>query len=145
MKDWLIDKGSLLLTLSEGSLYHPKSAELYEQKDKDSFVHAEINYAPLSETNLRFSGLTAHVKLQFSFEETLKLKRCFLRNGTQYFVSIYDKVFNDYIIYDGTWKYIDPIVESINTALTLNSINPDDIFIIFVVMNTIHFIHMNSS
>ena len=43
MKDWLIDKGTLLLTLSEGSLYHPKSAELYEQKDKDSFVHAEIN------------------------------------------------------------------------------------------------------
>ena len=127
MKDWLIDKGSLLLTLSEGSLYHPKSAELYEQKDKDSFVHAEINYAPLSETNLRFSGLTAHVKLQFSFEETLKLKLCFLRNGTQYFVSIYDNVFNDYIIYDGTWKYIDPIVESINTALTQNSINPDDI------------------
>jgi SNF2 family DNA or RNA helicase len=127
MKNWQIENGTLLLMLTDGSLYHPKSAELYEQKDDDSFVHAEICYAPLSETNLRFSGLTAHVNPMFSFGETLKLKLCFRRNGSQYFVSTYDKLFNDYIIYEGTWKYIDPIVESINTILVLNNINPEDI------------------
>lgn len=127
MNNWQIDNGTLLLKLTDGSLYHPKSAELYEQKDKDSFVHAGISYAPLSETNLRFSGLTAHVKLLFSFEETLILKLCFTRNGSKYFVSIYNNEFNDYIIYDSIWKYIDPIVESINTILVLNNINPEDV------------------
>ena len=127
MKNWQIDNGTLLLKLTDGSLYHPKSAVLYEQKDNDFFVHAGISYAPLSETNLRFSGLTAHVKLLFSCEETLILKLCFTRNGSKYFVSIYDNVFNDYIIFDSTWRYIDPIVESINTILVLNNINPEDV------------------
>ena len=127
MKDWLLDKGTLLLKLVDGTLFHPKSAELYEQKDNNSFVHADISYAPLSETNLRFSGLTAHVKLVFSYDEKLQLKLCFTRNSSNYFVSIYDNVFNDYIIYDGTWKYIGPRVESINAILVLYKINPEDI------------------
>ena len=127
MKNWQIDNGTLLLKLTDGSLYHPKSAVLYEQKDNDFFVHAGISYAPLSETNLRFSGLTAHVKLLFSFEETLILKLCFTRNGSKYFVSIYDNVFNDYIIFDSTRRYIGRIVESINTILVLNNINPEDV------------------
>ena len=127
MKDWLLDKGSLHLRLVDGTLFHPKSAELYEQKDNNSFVHAGISYAPLSETNLRFSGLTAHVKLVFSYDEKLQLKLCYTRNSSIFYVSIYDNVFNDYIIYDGTWKYIDPIVESINAILVLNKINPEDI------------------
>jgi len=125
MRDWLIENGSLLLKLKNGSFYHPNSADLYGQKNNDSFVHAGTNYAPLSETSLRFSGLTAHVKPVFSFDDTLKLKLCFTHDSVQYHVSTYDNLFNDYIIYDGTWKYINPIIESINTVLVLNAINPD--------------------
>lgn len=124
---WKISKGTILLPMSDGMYFHPSAAELYEQKDNDSFFHAGINYAPLSEINLRFSGLTAHVKPVFSYDDKLKLKLCLTRGSSQFFVSTYNNVFNDYIIYDGTWKYIDPIVESINTTLTLYSINPDDI------------------
>lgn len=127
MKDWILDKGSLLLKLEDGSLFHPKSAELYEQKDNDTFIHAEVNYAPLSETNLRFSSLTAHVKPVFSYDETLKLNLCLIRNKSKYYVSVYDNVFNDYIIYEDTWKYIDPIVESINADIVQNNINLNNI------------------
>ena len=127
MKDWFIDKGSLFLTLTDGSICHPKSEELYRQKDNDSFVYAGINYEPLSKTNLRFSGLTAHVKPIFSYDDTLKLRLCLAHGASQYFVSVYANEFNDYIIYDDTWKYVDPIVESINTILKLNRITPDDI------------------
>lgn len=124
---WKINNGSLLLIRHDGTDYHPSAAELYEQKDCESFFHAGNSYSPLSETNLRFSGLTAHVQPIISFDKTLKLKLCLIRNGSQYFVSTYDNVFNDYIIYGDTWKYIDPIVESINTILTTNSINPENI------------------
>ena len=124
---WIIDNGSILLQLEDGTTFHPKAAELYEQKDNDSFVHAGNVYAPLSDTQLRFSSLTAHIKPLFSFQKNLTLELIYTRNSNNYCVSKYEKVFNDYIIYEGTWKYIDPIVDSINTILALNNINPDNI------------------
>lgn len=127
MKDWILDNGTLLLNLCDGNLYHPKAAELYEQKDHKSFVYTDNEYAPLSETKLRFSGLTAHVKPNFSFKETLRIDLCFTKNESVFYVSKYNKAFNDYIIYDGIWRYIDPIVESINTIITLNVIDPDNL------------------
>lgn len=127
MEQWKIDNGTLLLNLSYDVQYHPSSAELYEQKDNNIFVHDGINYAPLSETNLRFSGLTAHVIPEFSYNEYLILELCLSEKGKKYYVSIYNGVFNDYIIYDGVWKYTGPIVESINAIIKRNSVNPENI------------------
>ena len=124
---WIIDNGSLLLQLVDGAIYHPKAAELYEQIDNNSFVYAGNVYAPVSETQLRFSSLTAHIKPLFSLQKNLTLDLIYTRNSNNYYVSKYKKVFNDYIIYEGTWKYIDPIVDSINTILTFYNINPDNI------------------
>ena len=39
---WKISKGTILLPMSDGMYFHPSAAELYEQKDNDSFFHADI-------------------------------------------------------------------------------------------------------
>ena len=127
MKDWTIDNGTLLLKLRDDSYYRPKAAELYDQKENEIFEHAGNNYAPLSEINIRFSSLIAHVNAEFSFEEKLTLSFCHTRNGIKRYVSIYENTFNDYIILDNTWRYVDPIVESVNEILKLNNVNPNAI------------------
>lgn len=121
--DWNICNNSLLLTLKDGFIYHPSASELYEQKDNKSFVYAEESYAPLSTTNLRFSGLTAHIKAEFVFNGNITFALYNERNSIKHYVARYNDRFNDYIIYDNTWKYIDPIVESINAVISLNGIN----------------------
>lgn len=127
MNHWLINNGNIILTLKDGTLYHPRSAELYEQKDKDFFIHADVYYAPLSETKLRFSELTAHVKPIFSYDKALRLDLYFEKKHSTYYVSKYANEFNDYIIFDGMWRYIDPIVESINSTIKKYEIDPDKI------------------
>ena len=124
---WIIDNGSILLTLHDGTLYYPRATELYEQKDHESFVHAEECYAPLSSTQLRFSSLTAHIKGVFAFKERITFALYHERNNTKYYVARHNNKFNDYIIYNNTWKYIDPIVESINATIKFNNINTEDI------------------
>lgn len=124
---WKIDNGSLLLSLSDGTTYHPSAVELYEQKDNMSYVFAEKKYAPLSTTNLRFSGLTAHIKAEFVFNEKIVFVLYCERNGNKYYLDRYDGKFNDYIIYDNTWRYADPIVESINSTISLFGIDVNSI------------------
>lgn len=106
--DWNICNNSLLLTLRDGSIYHPSASELYEQKDDKSFVYADESYAPLSTTELRFSGLTAHIKAEFVFNGDITFALYNERNSVKHYVASYNNRFNDYIIYDNTWKYIDP-------------------------------------
>jgi len=127
MSTWAVDNGTLILKLLDGTLYRPKAEELYNQRNNDSFVYADTTYAPLSKTGIRFSELTAHVKPIFTFDEIIKLNLQLNRNSNTFYVAKNDSLFNDYIIYEGIWKYISPIVESINAILSANCINPDNI------------------
>jgi SNF2 family DNA or RNA helicase len=123
MTDWVIDNGSLLLKLRDGSMYHPAAAELYEQKDNVSFVHAGIDYEPLSVCPIRFSGLAAHIKCVFFFNGTITLSFTYTRNNITHNVAWHDSQINDYIIYDGTWKCTEPASEDINHILLQNDID----------------------
>lgn len=124
MNDWIIENGTLLLKLNDGSLYRPQSVELYTQKDKEFFEYAGDKYAPLSKTNLRFSDLTAHPKLIITYDDVIKLHLVVTRSGKEYHVTTYSQSFNDYIIVDTTWRAVDSSVEKINEIVSCIGANP---------------------
>ena len=84
MKDWEIVNGTLLLRLRDGCLYRPQASELFGQKDDPEFVHLSSSYAPLSETELRFSELTANSTICFKKSDALSVEICHKRDNIQY-------------------------------------------------------------
>ena len=99
MNCWEIDNGTILLNTSDGQRYRPTASELYAQKDSESFEYASTFYAPLSSLEIRFSGLTAHPRVQICFNDTISIKLIVCKYGVENEVSLYNNVFNDYIIY----------------------------------------------
>jgi SNF2 family DNA or RNA helicase len=127
MKDWILDNGSLLLQLKDGTLFHPNARELFEQKDSASFVYKDNTYVPLSETNLRFSSLAAQTKVEFSFNQSIQLSIFSVVKGSKVYVERYNNSFNDYIISEDTWKYTCNIPERVNNILSSYNIDSRNI------------------
>jgi SNF2 family DNA or RNA helicase len=121
---WQIVEGTLYLTLSNGELYRPKALDIFLQKDKCSFEYMGVSYPPLSETGLRFSGLTAKIAYEILLEDDILFKVYCSKGSNRFYVATNNGIFNDYVIYENTWRYIDPIVYSINDILSKNVINP---------------------
>jgi SNF2 family DNA or RNA helicase len=136
MNCWEIDNGTILLNTSDGQRYKPTASELYAQKDSESFEYASTFYAPLSSLEIRFSGLTAHPRVQICFNDTISIKLIVCKYGVENEVSLYNNVFNDYIIYNGTWRYLDTIVENVNNIIIFNQLDPKNIkysqYVIFI-------------
>lgn len=124
MNNWIIENGTLLLKLRDGSLYRPQSVDLYTQKNKEFFEYAGHKYAPLSQTALRFSDLTAHPKLIITYGDVIKLHLVVTRAGKEYQVALYNQSFNDYILVDTTWRAVDSSVEKINEIVSCIGVDP---------------------
>ena len=136
MNCWEIDNGTILLNTSDGQKYKPTAAELYAQRNSESFEHASTFYAPLSSLEIRFSELTAHPRVQICFNDAISIKLIVCKNGVENEVSLFNNVFNDYIIYNGTWRYLDTTVENVNNIITFNQLDPQNIkynqYVIFI-------------
>ena len=112
-----------MLRLHNGVLVHPAALDLYAQKDATSYIHEKECYSPISSVNLRFSSLTAHFQAEFIFDSQIHLELCWIKNDVKRYLSRYAKQFNDYIIADGVWRYVDPIIESVNNLLLTKNID----------------------
>lgn len=123
MKDWIIEGGSLLLRLRNGLFAHPAASDLYAQRDATSYTHEEEHYSPISSVNLRFSSLTVHFHAEFIFDKQIRMELCWIKNGAKYYISRYKNLYNDYILANGVWRYVDPIIESVNKLLSSENID----------------------
>lgn len=136
MSDWIIDNGLLLLKLKDGEKYVPSALDLYEQIKEDKFVHAGEVYAPLASLGLRFSGITVHVIAKFFFAENVTLSLFGIKNQKKYPIAVNFNKFSDYIICNGVWHYLDPLVGRINEILIQNKINPKSIpYNLYILLN----------
>ena len=117
MNNWYIDNGSLLLRLKNGNIFHPTASIIYEQKDNTSFEYLNEIYPPLTDTNIRFSELTAYVRYEFAFNEGVCLRFYTQINSEKFYIANYDGNFNDYVIYNNRCKYLTPVIEIVNSLI----------------------------
>ncbi len=120
---WKIDDGILKLILTDGTFFIPSANEIYAQMNNEFFEHEGIQYEPLSVLGIRFSSLVAHPKIEIISKPSISIK-IEVKNTD---VKIINDRFQDYIIINGVWRYIDDSVEIVNKILVSTNISPLDI------------------
>lgn len=120
-----VKEGMILLALADGSVYKPSAKEIYAQKDCESFEHKGCTYPSLSTLGIRFSSLSVSPSVRVkNVNENLIIELFLTKRNIETKVVVSDGIFNDYVIVNNTWYYINDTVDAINSILKRYKINP---------------------
>ncbi len=114
-----------MLPLADGNVYKPSAKEIYAQKDNSSFEHKGYMYPSLSTLGIRFSSLSITPSIRVkNINENLVIELFLIKRNVETKIVVSDGIFNDYVIVNNTWYYINGTVDAINSILRRYGINP---------------------
>lgn len=120
-----VKDGILSLTLVDGGIYKPSAKEIYAQKDHGSFEHKGYVYPPLSTLGIRFSSLSISPLIRIkNTNENLVIELYISKRNVETKIVVSDGIFNDYVIINNTWYYVNDTVDAINSIIKRYKINP---------------------
>ena len=123
---WGLKNNLICFSFDDGAVFMPSSEEIYSLVFLNKTLFTEKNVpSPKTELPLRFSkiGLNIHVEIDF-FEENI-VCNVFAKKGNEFYkIENIEKVCADYIIIDDAWYFISHDIESINSILKSNSVEP---------------------
>lgn len=120
-----VKDGIVLLTLADGSVYKPSAKEIYAQKDNGSFEHKGYMYPSLSTLGIRFSSLSITPVIRVkNANENLVIELYITKRNVETKIVVSDGIFNDYVIVNNTWYYVNDSVDIINSTIKRYKINP---------------------
>lgn len=120
-----VKDGIVLLTLADGSIYKPSAKEIYAQKDNGSFEHKGYMYPSLSTLGIRFSSLSITPAIRVkNANENLVIELYITKRNVETKIVVSDGIFNDYVIVNNTWYYVNDSVDIINSTINRYKINP---------------------